>query len=163
MTSWKSEFYCSNSDVIFLVTSSSLHKNQLVDKNLPFLINDNACKNDFRLFTKSADFYLSKRHGFVVSDIKSAHCSFLTVFFLQFLTFLVPDAPDTLPWSTAVVKSVAFGFFEGGRRYCPPAVWANPRQTTADVSDVKQTTGLFAYFGDIWPMASLLPKVFEKN
>ena len=43
MTSWKSEFYCSNSDVIFLVTSSSLHKNQLVDKNLPFLINDNAC------------------------------------------------------------------------------------------------------------------------
>ena len=25
------------------VTSSSLHKNQLVDKNLPFLINDNAC------------------------------------------------------------------------------------------------------------------------
>ena len=43
MTSWKSEFYCSNSDVIFLVTSSSLHKNQLVDKNLPFLINDSAC------------------------------------------------------------------------------------------------------------------------
>ena len=25
------------------MTSSSLHKNQLVDKNLPFLINDNAC------------------------------------------------------------------------------------------------------------------------
>ena len=43
MTSGKSELYCSNSDVIFLVTSSSLHKNQLVDKNLPFLINDNAC------------------------------------------------------------------------------------------------------------------------
>ena len=29
------------------MTSSSLHKNQLVDKNLPFLINDNACTQDF--------------------------------------------------------------------------------------------------------------------
>ena len=52
MTSWKSEFYCSNSDVIFLVTSSSLHKNQLVDKNLPFLINDNACSVSILYFIK---------------------------------------------------------------------------------------------------------------
>ena len=55
-----------------------------------------------------------------------------------------------LPWSTAVVIATAFNFFEvwGSIPHLP--VWANPRQTTADLSAVNQPTALFAPFGDIW-------------
>ena len=49
-----------------------------------------------------------------------------------------------------MVIATAFNFFEvwGNIPHLPG--WANPRQTTADVSDVKQATGLFASIGDRW-------------
>ena len=50
---------------------------------------------------------------------------------------------------------MAFGFFEGVRRYHLPAVWANPSQTTADVPAVSQAKGLFVPSVDIFGGAVL--------
>ena len=122
MTSWKSEFYCSNSDVIFLVTSSSLHKNQLVDKNLPFLINDNACIpiSFFQFFEdqlsqKTKTLILSWSISFEANDLKpSLSGSFWSILlptsfprhtFLNWGALLV-----ILPWKYHESNSALFCF-----------------------------------------------------